>query len=266
MTDARKIHANDSAAAPTATSVVAEALAQLVLTELAPGTSLPSEGDLAVRFDVSRLTVREAMKMLAGRGLLDVGRGRRAVVKEPTGAAFSDFLSTVIHNDPKGLFDLIELRMSLEVQSATLAAKRATRAGLVALETALQGMRDASREGPEGNTRDAELKFHQRDVGFHEAVALSSGNRLISYLFEAMAAPLRRSFYLSRQGHTLRGHTELDTIAAHNAILEAIRSGNPKAAGAAMRAHLEDTERDIRAALNANSTRPLDPHRPGGTD
>ena len=65
-------------AAPTATSVVAEALARIVLTEMSPGTSLPSEGDLATRFEVSRLTVREAVKMLAGRGLLDVGRGRRA--------------------------------------------------------------------------------------------------------------------------------------------------------------------------------------------
>ena len=53
-----------------------------------------------------------------------------------------------------------------------------------------------------------------------------------------------------------RGHTIDDTIAAHVAVLDAIREGNPKAAGAAMRAHLEDTERDIRSALN---TRPTDP-------
>jgi GntR family transcriptional regulator, transcriptional repressor for pyruvate dehydrogenase complex len=95
------------------------------------------------------------------------------------------------------------------------------------------------------------VRFHDHDVGFHEAIALSSGNRLISYLFEAMAAPLRRSFYLSRRGHEIRGHTVDDTIAAHGAILEAIREGNPKAAGAAMRAHLEDTERDIRMGINA---------------
>ncbi|MEO8756701.1 MAG: FadR/GntR family transcriptional regulator [Devosia sp.] len=243
---------------PTAASVVAEALAQTILGEMAPGSSLPSEGDLAVRFEVSRLTVREAVKMLAGRGLLDVGRGRRAIVKEPTGIAFSDFLSTVIQNDPKGLFDLIELRMSLEVQSATLAAKRASRAGIAALESAAQGMREAAQSGKNGDVSDgSEISFHDHDVGFHEAIALSSGNRLISYLFEAMATPLRRSFYLSRRGHDLRGHTVDDTIAAHEAILTAIRDGNPKAAGAAMRAHLEDTERDIRMALNARPTGPV---------
>ena len=242
--------------APTAAASVAETLAQMVLSELPPGSSLPSEGDLATQFEVSRLTVREAVKMLAGRGLLDVGRGRRAIVKEPTGIAFSDFLSTVIQNDPKGLFDLIELRMSLEVQSATLAAKRATRAGIVALETSLQGMREAADSGKAGDL-GSELRFHQHDVGFHEAIALSSGNRLISYLFEAMAAPLRRTLYLSRRGHDLRGHTVDDTIAAHGAILAAIREGNPKAAGIAMRAHLEDTERDIRMALNAQPTQPI---------
>jgi DNA-binding FadR family transcriptional regulator len=243
---------------PTAAAVVAEALAQMVLGEMAPGTSMPSEGDLALRFEVSRLTVREAIKMLAGRGLLDVGRGRRAIVKEPSGIAFSDFLSTVIQNDPKGLFDLIELRMSLEVQSATLAAKRATRAGILAAESAMQGMRDAAEAGKAGIDVEAnEERFHEHDVGFHEAIALSSGNRLISYLFEAMAAPLRRSFYLSRRGHDLRGHTVDDTIAAHDAIIGAIREGNPKGAGSAMRAHLEDTERDIRMALNAKPTEPV---------
>ncbi len=253
-----------STAAPTATATVAEALAQMILGEMAPGQSLPSEGDLATRFGVSRLTVREAVKMLAGRGLLDVGRGRRALVIEPSGVAFSDFLSTVIQNDPKGLFDLIELRMVLEVQAATLASRRVTRAGLAALERAIQGMREAADDGRKGiDPEGSELRFHQADVGFHEAVALSSGNRLVSYLFEAMAGPLQRSFYLSRRGHDARGHTVDDTIAAHNAVLDAIREGNPKAAGAAMRAHLEDTERDIRSALN---TRPTDPVSWGTVD
>jgi DNA-binding FadR family transcriptional regulator len=247
-----------TASAPTATATVAEALAQVILGEMAPGQSLPSEGDLAERFKVSRLTVREAVKMLAGRGLLDVGRGRRAVVIEPSGVAFSDFLSTVIQNDPKGLFDLIELRIVLEVQAATMAARRVTRAGLASLERAIQGMREAAEDGKKGiDPEGSEQRFHQNDVGFHEAVALSSGNRLLSYLFEAMSGPLQRSFQLSRRGHDARGHTVDDTIAAHIAVLDAIRDGNPKAAGLAMRAHLEDTERDIRSALNSRPTDPV---------
>lgn len=236
----------------TAAASVAETLASRIIGEMAPGASLPSEADMAIEFAVSRLTVREALKLLAGRGLLDIGRGRRAVVRQPSGSAFADFLSGVIQNDSKGLFDLIELRLALEVQSATLAARRANRASLAAVESALQGMRDALDEARHhGDSDISEQRFHESDVGFHEAIALSSGNRLISYLFEAMAEPLIRTFRLSRRGHDLRGHTVEDTILAHNAILEAIRAGNPKAAAAAMRAHLEDTERDIRSALSA---------------
>lgn len=235
----------------TAASSVAEALAQLVLHEMQPGMSLPSEGELAERFEVSRLTIREAVKMLAGRGLLDLGRGRRAVIIQPTGAAFSDYMTALIRNDPKGLFDLVEMRLSLEVQSATLAARRVTRAGLAALEAEIAGMRAAAEDGRNGiDPEDSERRFHQHDVAFHEAIALSSGNRLISSLFEAMAEPLKRSFALSRRGHDARGHSVDDTIAAHEVVLTAIRTGNPKAAGAAMRAHLEDTERDIRSALS----------------
>lgn len=240
-----------AAPAMTAASSVAESLAQMVLHELHPGMSLPSESELAVRFEVSRLTIRESVKMLAGRGLLDLGRGRRAIVIQPSGAAFADYLTSLIRHDPKGLFDLIEMRMSLEVQSATLAAKRATRAGVAALEAEIDGMRLAVEEGRRGNDPDAsEREFHHHDVGFHEAIALSSGNRLISSLFEAMAEPLKKSFALSRRGHDARGYNVNDTIAAHEAILTAIRAGNPKSAGAAMRAHLEDTERDIRSALS----------------
>lgn len=234
---------------PTAASSVADNLTALVLDELQPGSSLPSEGELATRYCVSRLTVREAIKMLAGRGLLEVSRGRRAIVREPDGAAFGDFLKSVVKSDAKGIFDLIEVRLSLEVQSATLAARRASRAGLAAVEAALQGMRDAGaemhRDGP-----DSELHFHRHDIGFHEALALASGNRVLSFLFEAMATPLQDSFFISRRGHLLRGHTIDDTIAAHERIMLAVADGSERFAGEAMRAHLEDTERDIRAAVS----------------
>src|SRR5215217_5610484 len=135
----------------------------MILGELMPGTSLPSEAELAARYDVSRLTIREAVKLLEGRGLLTIARGRRAVVREPDGAAFADFLTSVIRYDPKGLFDLVEVRLSLEVQSATLAAKRATRAGIAAIEGELQGMRDTVGTPGEPMTHDMEVNFHTHD-------------------------------------------------------------------------------------------------------
>ena len=241
---------------PTAAGAVADDLAQMILGELAPGASLPSEAELAARYDVSRLTIREAVKLLEGRGLLVIARGRKAVVREPDGAAFADFLTSIIRYDPKGLFDLVEVRLSLEVQSATLAAKRATRAGIAAIESELQGMRETVGEPDADMSHEQELAFHTHDVGFHEAVALASGNRVLGYLFEAMAQPLREGFFISRRGHEQRGHTLHDTIIAHQRILDCIKDGNGRAAADAMRLHLKDTERDIRAALSQLALRP----------
>lgn len=242
-----------------AASIVADNLAQWILAELAPGQSLPSEADLAERYAVSRLTIREAVKLLEGRRLLELARGRRAMVREPDGSAFTDFLTSVIRYDPKGLFDLVEVRLSLEVQSATLAAKRANRAGIVAIENALVGMRETA--GPDGVFADenAEFRFHTYDFGFHEAVALASGNRVLGYLFEAMATPLREGFFISHRGNAYRGHTTFDTIAAHQRILDCIRDGNGRAAAEAMRNHLKDTERDIRSALTNHASRAPSP-------
>ena len=234
---------------------VADDLAHEILTALTPGASLPSEAELASRYAVSRLTIREAVKLLAGRGLLDIARGRKAVVREPDGTAFSDFLTSLLHNDSKSLFDLVEVRLSLEVQSATLAAKRANRAGIAAIESALRGMLDNADAAIKGDPA-ADRRFHDFDVGFHEAIALASGNRILGYLFEAMSAQLRHGIQISRRGHANRGHTLHDTIAWHERILEAIRAGNARAAGEAMRQHLKDTENDIRNALSNVADQP----------
>lgn len=243
---------------PTAAGTVAEHLAKMILSELSPGTSLPSEAALAERYAVSRLTIREAVKLLEGRGLLEIARGRKAVVREPDGTAFGDFLTSVIHYDPKGLFDLVEIRLSLEVQSATLAAKRASRAGIAAIESELQGMRETLGDLEQPATHEQEQNFHAHDVGFHEAVALASGNRILGFLFEAMGQPLRDAFVISRSGHQKRGHTLHDTIDAHQRILDCIKAGNSRAAAEAMRVHIKDTERDIRAALSQLALRPTD--------
>jgi GntR family transcriptional repressor for pyruvate dehydrogenase complex len=221
----------------------------IVLRDLPPGSSIPSEADLATRFSVSRLTVREAVKMLVGRGLLHICRGRRAMVREPDSAVFAGALVAIVRNDPKGLFDMIELRMALETQSAGLAAKRASRASIQAIESAMAGMRDAAAEADIDPGHEAEARFHDFDLQFHEAIATASGNRVIAFLFEAMAQPLHESFMMSRRGQSIRGAGRPETVAAHQAILDATKAGDAKAAVEAMRAHLKSTELDIRSHL-----------------
>ena len=231
----------------TATASVADELVRMILGQMVPGASLPSEAELAIQHGVSRVTVREAVKMVAGKGLLDLARGRRAVVREPDASALGEFMHYIVQSDPRGVFDLVEIRMSLEVQSAGLAARRATRPALAAIESALRGMREAQAMLDNG---EDELAFHEADVGFHQAVALASGNRILMSLFEAMAPALKRSFFMSRRGRQLMGQTSEYTIQSHQRILQCITAGDVAGAEAAMRVHLTDANREMRAALD----------------
>lgn len=248
MTSLPQIALAETESRPVAVAVaVAEQLADHVLGKLTPGMRLPSEAELAERYGVSRVTMREAVKMLAGRGLLDVARGRRAIVRQPDGSVFGEFLTSLLKSDPKCLFDLIQVRRSLEIQSATMAARQASRAGILAAEAALARMREAAADWKKGE-ETAQRRFHEADVGFHEALALASGNRVLSYLFEGMASPLRESFHASRRGQQMRGVTLDDSVAQHEHILACVSSGDAKGAAEAMSRLIDDAERDIRAA------------------
>lgn len=252
----RRTTRGEEAPQPTAASNVADELVRLILGQLSPGASLPSEAELAVRHGVSRVTVREAVKMLAGRGLLELARGRRAVVREPDGSAFGEFLVWLVQYDPRAVFDLLEVRRSLEVHSATLAARRANRSAIAAIDNTLAQMRAAAAEIEAGrDPESAELRFHKADVDFHEAIALASGNRILTYLFEAMAVPLQKSFLMSRRGRVLRGLGDDHTIAMHARIVDCIRRGDVRGAAEAMQAHLDDTGQDMRITFSAPPAR-----------
>src|SRR5918996_1896679 len=173
---------------PTATESVVRHIEELVLGELEPGASLPSESQIAADTGVSRLTVREATKTLQARGLLEVSRGRRPIVAYPNALPVGDFFASVIRRDPRQLLDLLEVRLALEVHIAALAARNANRATLGAIELALQAMADA---------RDDLDALQAADIRFHESLAVASGNQLLSFLIEGMEAPLRASLMQS---------------------------------------------------------------------
>lgn len=224
------------------TATVAQKLEQLVLAELEPGAELPGESDLATDLGVSRLTVREAIKGLQARGLVDIRQGRRPTVAFPNARPIGDFFTSAIRRDPRQLLDLLEVRLALEVHIASLAASRAGRASLAAMELALESMRrNASSPDPDA--------IHADDIRFHEALAAASGNQLLSFLIEAMETPLHASRMQSLRGHLSRGGTVADVIEQHARILDRVKVRDVKGAGAAMKEHLAQTARDLRAAF-----------------
>lgn len=226
--------------ASSATATALQHMEQLVLGDLDPGHELPSESDLARRLGVSRLTVREATKALQARGLVEVRHGRRPVVAHLGAGPIGDFFTAVVRRDPRRLLDLLEVRRALEVHIASLAATQASRATVTAMEMTLSAMRRA--------TDDLEA-FHEADIGFHESIAAASGNQMLSFLVEAMHEPLRASRMRSLRGHLNRGYDLDELIGQHARILERIKERDPEGAATAMRVHLEQTARDLKAAL-----------------
>jgi GntR family transcriptional repressor for pyruvate dehydrogenase complex len=89
------------------TNATVDALNKLVIEELEPGSQLPSEASLAESLGVSRLTVREALKVLSGRGLVELQRGKRAVVREPDSSVLSVYLKAALRRDPRGFIELL---------------------------------------------------------------------------------------------------------------------------------------------------------------
>jgi GntR family transcriptional repressor for pyruvate dehydrogenase complex len=223
-----------------ATQLVVSELEDEIFNSFEPGSSLPSESELASRLGVSRLTVREAMKSLQARGLVDIRHGRRAIVAHPTATPVSDFFTALVRRQPHGLLELLEVRRALEVHIAALAAQRASRAAVAGLELLLDAMERAKEDRDE---------FNKADIQFHESLADATGNHVLSLMIQALEGPLRASRLKSISGHLARIGAIDDVIDQHARIFERVRDRDSTGAAEAMRAHLLTTEQDLRAAL-----------------
>lgn len=205
-----------------------------------PGDSLPSETELAAALGLSRLTVREGVRALQARGLVEVRHGRRPVVAHPNATPLSDFFSASVRRDSRGLLELLEVRLAVEVHSAQLAAIHATRADIAALAMTLESMR---------KTLDDDSAFSEADVRFHAAVASASGNRMLNFLVEGMEEPLHHGRLQSIRGTRSRTPNIETLIDEHAEIYERIVARDARGAAASMRRHLVQTRTDLKTGL-----------------
>lgn len=141
--------------------------------ELRPGARLGSERSLVESFGTSRATVREALRVLEGTGVVRSRQGdpRGPEVLGFSPAALGRQLTRLARLDDAGPADLVGFRMILDGSAALLAARLRTEDQLAALAAAVQAMADAVDLGGDG--------FTEADVGFHEALAAASGNTLL---------------------------------------------------------------------------------------
>jgi GntR family transcriptional repressor for pyruvate dehydrogenase complex len=224
-------------AEPLPTRVARLLLDYLLAGNVAPGTRLPSERQLAETLGVGRSVVREALKSLGLLGLVEVRQGDGTYLRR----AESELLPRVIEwgllLGERRTSDLIEARQHLEVLTAGLAARRRTEADLAALTAALDGMRDAG--------GDIEL-FVAQDVAFHLAVAAAAGNTVLCDVLRGIQALLR--VWITR---VIRAADDsAPSYREHLPVYEAIAAQDPDRAAEAMRAHLSAAARRLGAALD----------------
>lgn len=207
--------------------------------QLRSGDRLPTERDLAEQFHVSRTAVREALKILAQKGLVDMRPGRGTIVIDGAPGALQDSLGLVMKlqlGEVGGSNKLVEVRELLEVEIAGLAAIRAT-------EIELESMRSAVEEMDE--TLDNADAFITADNAFHQALARATQNTLILILVNSIVNLLseQRKQIFAVEGGPQRGQVH------HKRILESIIQRDVDAARAAMRAHLGQVRTDVEASL-----------------
>lgn len=206
---------------------------------LAPGDRLGTEHELAREFGVSRPTLREGLRLLAGTHLIRVQKGRTGgifVENTPNGGIglhLSESIAALLESDNVTLYELLEARTYLEVPLAGRAAMRADDETVAALEAAIADAR--------GKDPGAE-EFRLADTRFHEVIAVTAGNDLMVTFTRWILDVLQPSL-IEHIGSALDGE---EIIAQHEQILRAIRRHQPSAAERAMRNHIKQVELVLR--------------------
>lgn len=220
-------------------SRVASELERLILhNHLAVGTRLPSERDLADQFGVSRTVIREAVRTLIARGLLEVKTGSGTVVRQVTSSSAVESMSRLLasRSDRFTHERIGEVRRVLEVEIAGLAAERRTPDDLAALADILS--QAALRlDDPE--------TFVQTDVAFHEALARATHNDLFLIILSSIAETM---IDVRRLGLRVPG-TPARAIDYHRRIFSAVEARDVEGARRAMDQHMDEARQTMARAI-----------------
>ena len=188
-----------------------------------PGRKIPNEYELAERFGVGRSTIREAVKGLVSRGILEVRRGSGTYVTATRLADQDPLGLSGLQDRYKSALELLDVRLLLEPEIAALAAEYATEGELEELKKLCAETEQLYRDG----------KDHiPKDIQFHTCIAKCSKNRVVETL-----VPLIHTAVTTFADLTQRALLE-ETIQTHRAIVDAVADRDPVGARCAMTMHL----------------------------
>ncbi len=205
---------------------VADMMLETILSDrLSVGDRLPSERELGEQFGVSRTVVREAVRALVTKGVIEVRSGSGLRVAAVDANAVSESMSLFLRGGTLDFEKVHEVRTLLEVHLAGLAAERATDDDVAQLRDIHERMqREAS--DVEAAARD--------DLEFHRAIARATHNELFLLLMDSIGSSL-----IDIRRENLGSGSAPMTLSQHEAILELIAAHDPEAAQTAMQAHLD---------------------------
>ena len=225
---------------------------RIISGDYAEGASLPCESELAEQFGVCRQAVREALKVLAAKGLVASRRrtGTSVLPRASWNLLDPDVLAW--HSPEcirkEFLDDLVELRRVIEPAAAALAARRVDPERLSRIKAALDGMRANA-----ANT----VEFLQADAEFHTSLLTASGNSLFERLSTIIGPVLEMAFKLQAQ-EIWRFKIAIEQ---HAAVYEAIARGDPKTAHDTME-EIVSTARETVSRIMRDRDRPAHPDLP----
>lgn len=208
---------------------------------LKPGDQLPAERELAQRLGVSRTAVREAVKALREKGLVEAYSGRGTFITDgTTHAARQSFDLMVKIGQQESSSHLAELRLILEPGIAAVAAARVQEEDLAAMREAVAVMERAQADP---------AAYIEADLDFHLALAEAAANPLILSLIDSIVGLLReqRIKIFNVEGGPQRGQVH------HKRILDAMERHDSEMARNAMRAHLEQVREDSKATPDSKA-------------
>lgn len=209
---------------------------KISLGELKPGEKIPTETELMTLFGVGRSTVREAVRVLAKAGLLEVRQGDGTYVLDRT-----NNLEPLEHRLRRAsILEVYEVRRALELEIAKLAARRRSEEDLLAMRESLAKRREARRVNDNRSYVDADLFFHL-------AIAAASKNSVLTDLYFSFSNTVRDAL------DKLISDQELyqNQISIHEQLLAAIAQQDEQAAVYWAAQNLDRTMEDLQASLGA---------------
>lgn len=208
---------------------VAKQIERLILKKLKPGDKLPSERELAEMLQVSRSSIRDAIRGLELVGLVEPRQGAGTIVKELSAESVVNPFAKTLKQKREMVAELLDFRKMLEPPLAARAATHATEEEILEMDEILRRQEAKLALGEPAIAEDTE---------FHYSVALASGNSVVLKVLDVVMDLLRdtRERTLQVEGRPQK------SLAGHRRILAAIKRHDAEAAKAAMRRHVEDVE------------------------